>query len=342
MPTHDKVLFCLCFFAYGLLSNAGFTTALHPKNKHNRWWRPSAGERRVSVVVADNNCFSEMSNNNFDNNGIHHRYEDRRHGHQGLCMTIRCGGGANNQGTANNHNNDDSHDVAIATINVTNRISIIISSIAKWYMNQLERHELRTKFMSSGILALVGDVAAQKFAHYMTTVNTISSSGLDKRRMMALFIDGMVITGPLLHYVYEFYERVLPTHDNSNNSTNDNHHQSSAASSAEANRQNNRFLIPALIHVLFDNFIMVSVYIAVLMVTTGLLEGRHYAFIPHELKHNLVPAILVSWRVSIMGFVPMQLLAFHYLPMKLRVLAVNVLDVIWVTVMSYVTHRNRH
>jgi len=29
------------------------------------------------------------------------------------------------------------------------------------------------------------------------------------------------------------------------------------------------------------------------------------------------------------------------LPMKLRVLAVNVLDVIWVTVMSYVTHRNR-
>lgn len=39
-----------------------------------------------------------------------------------------------------------------------------------------------------------------------------------------------------------------------------------------------------------------------------------------------------------MGYVPVQLSLFLYLPQKLRVLAVNFLDVIWVTVMSYVTH----
>jgi hypothetical protein len=77
------------------------------------------------------------------------------------------------------------------------------------------------------------------------------------------------------------------------------------------------------------------------MVFTGILEGRA-SLIKHELMNDLVPAIKVSWRVSAMGYAPMQFLSFHYLPRKLRVLAVNSLDVVWVTVMSYVTHRNRH
>jgi hypothetical protein len=77
------------------------------------------------------------------------------------------------------------------------------------------------------------------------------------------------------------------------------------------------------------------------MVFTGILEGRA-SLIKHELMNDLIPAVKVSWRVSAMGYAPMQFLSFHYLPRKLRVLAVNSLDVVWVTVMSYVTHRNRH
>ena len=86
---------------------------------------------------------------------------------------------------------------------------------------------------------------------------------------------------------------------------------------------------------------MAFVYIAIIMITTGLLEGRQSTII-HELKHDLIPALKVSWRVSILGYIPAQLLSFHFLPIKLRVLAVNILDVIWVTAISYVTHRNRH
>ena len=36
---------------------------------------------------------------------------------------------------------------------------------------------------------------------------------IDNRRMLALFMDGVICTGPLLHYIYEFYEWILPTHD---------------------------------------------------------------------------------------------------------------------------------
>jgi protein Mpv17 len=86
---------------------------------------------------------------------------------------------------------------------------------------------------------------------------------------------------------------------------------------------------------------MAILYVFLMMVITAILEGK-YVTIPHELRHDFFPAVQASWKASLMGLAPMQLLSFHFLPMELRVLAVNVQDVVWVTVMSYVTHRNRH
>ena len=201
------------------------------------------------------------------------------------------------------------------------------SAIATWYMDQLNTHELRTKFVTSAIMGLVGDIIAQSVGIYMTKGTT-----LDKRRMLAMFMDGLMCTGPLLHYIYEMYEYILPTHESDarDNLTQDD----------PSETKRSRFLA-VLGHVLVDNFVMVIVYIGALMIFTGLIEGRQ-DFIIHELKNDLIPDVIVSWKVSILGYVPMQLLSFHFLPMKLRVLAVNILDVVWVTVMSYVTHRNRH
>lgn len=218
----------------------------------------------------------------------------------------------------------------------------LVSAVAKWYMNQMEMHELRTKCISAGILGLVGDVCAQEVGHYLTQQSldaSISDSGLlgmihrlDKRRMLAMFSDGALTTGPLLHFIYAWYESILPIPEIDESSYN----------SAEEKRAaiRNRFRV-ALIHVLFDNFIMAILYVFLMMVITATLEGK-YASIPYELRHDFIPAIQASWKASMMGLAPMQLLSFHFLPMELRVLAVNVQDVIWVTVMSFVTHRNRH
>ncbi|ACI64733.1 predicted protein, partial [Thalassiosira pseudonana CCMP1335] len=178
-------------------------------------------------------------------------------------------------------------------------------TIAKWYMNQMEHHELRTKCVSAGILGVVGDVCAQEVGRYF---------GLDKQRMLAMFFDGLLTTGPLLHFQQQQLDKASITRK--------------------------RFLT-ALVHVSFDNFIMAVLYVFLMMVATAIFEGR-YLHIPHELQHDFVPAVKASWTASLCGLAPMQLMSFHFLPMELRVLAVNVQDVIWVTVMSYVTHRNRH
>lgn len=230
-------------------------------------------------------------------------------------------------------------------------LSSPITTVSTWYMKQMHRNELRTKFVTSGILAVVGDICAQTAAHSMIpTVGGGVAGGeevlhLDKQRMVAMFIDGLVCTGPLLHYVYEFYEYVLPTGGGGGQGGPSAEDSGSSNLPISTNNNDNSSkrgpMFAALVQVLFDNFIMCIVYITVLMVFTGILEGRA-SLIKNELMNDLIPAVKVSWRVSAMGYAPMQFLSFHYLPKKLRVLAVNSLDVVWVTVMSYVTHRNRH
>lgn len=221
------------------------------------------------------------------------------------------------------------------------------AAFGKWYMNQMESHELLTKCISAGFLALVGDVCAQELGHYLTSKNdqrfnnnnihhtTSEGERFDKRRMFAMYCDGFFCTGPILHYVYEFYEKILPIEDESNLCDTDTMTPQQKSKAARKRFQ------AALLHVLFDNIFMAVFYVFAMMVVTSILEGR-YDHLSHEIQNDFVPAVKASWVASLMGLAPMQLISFHFLPMELRVLAVNFQDVIWVMVMSWVTHRNRH
>jgi len=270
----------------------------------------------------------------------HHQLENAQ-------MTLR-GGDNDNSEHGNNGDIAISESFSFDKKKVHLQSSNVLSAFSIWYMKQMEMHELRTKCISAGVLGLVADIFAQEIGHYLTTrengdKNSSQSmlaacteflavlTRLDKRRMLAMFFDGALTTGPLLHYVYAWYERILPIPEVDALSF------TSVEEKRKAIRQ--RFGI-ASIHVLFDNFVMAILYVFLMMITTATLEGK-YATIPHEIRHDFYPAICASWKASCMGLAPMQLLSFHFLPMELRVLAVNVQDVIWVTVMSFVTHRNR-
>lgn len=202
----------------------------------------------------------------------------------------------------------------------------VISVIANWYMNQLHTNELRTKFISAGVIDGFGDVCAQLIERGNIGY---SVSSWDKRRIFAMSADGIFVASPLYHYIFEFYEKIIPTHSTSEVALKD----------PSVTKKRRRWA--TLAHVLLDNFPMAIIYLAIMMISTGLIEGRH-ADIVYELKHDLIPALKVSWKVSMYFYVPLQLLSFQYLPHKLKVLAVNVLDLVWVAVLSFVTHRNRH
>ena len=200
----------------------------------------------------------------------------------------------------------------------------LLPSFSSWYMNQMERHEIATKCLSTGILAAIGDICAQGIGEYLKNGNFFAN-GVDKLRMMAFFVDGTLCTGPLLHYVYELYEHVYPITINGGDK--------------EKNKSSS--VGRALVHVLFDNFVMIVAYISMMMVSTALVEGR-YKSISHEFKHDLIPNIKASYKASMFGLMWLQLISFYWLPTNLRVLAVNFIDIIWVVVMSFVTHLHRH
>lgn len=207
-------------------------------------------------------------------------------------------------------------------------------TLSGWYMNHTEKHELLTKSMTAGVLGIVGDVLAQGIEQHLErgSVTTVSDamafvSTLDKRRIVAMFCDGLC-TGPLLHYIYELYESLLPLPD-------DNDPVESAAHKISRQR-----LLLTIAHVLIDNTIMALFYVFLTMCTTAIFEG-HYETIPDELRNDFFTAVKASWTSSI-GLAPMQLMSFLYLPKQLRVLAVNIQDIIWVAVISYATHLNRH
>ncbi|KAL7473782.1 hypothetical protein ACHAXS_014460 [Conticribra weissflogii] len=235
----------------------------------------------------------------------------------------------------------------IRSAQLWHKAQVLPAIFGKWYMNQMESHELRTKCISAGFLALAGDICAQELGHYLTSKNnqqlnkinphhsTSEGGKFDKRRMFAMYCDGFLCTGPILHYVYEFYEKILPIEGESNLDDTDTMTPQQKSTAARKRFQ------AALIHVLFDNIFMAVFYVFAMMVVTSILEGRYHLLF-HEIRNDFVPAVKASWVASLMGLAPMQLISFHFLPMELRVLAVNFQDVIWVMVMSWVTHRNRH
>ncbi len=199
----------------------------------------------------------------------------------------------------------------------------LLPSLSGWYMNQMDNHEVATKCVSTGFLAVVGDVCAQVLGEYLAHGNILASKSLDKLRMIAFFIDGTLFTGPLLHYVYKLYEHVYPING------------------GDDRKGNSDSLKRAFVHVLFDNYVMIVAYISLMMCSTALVEGR-YKSIPHEFKFDLIPNIKASYKASALGLMWLQLISFYWLPTNLRVLAVNFIDIIWVVVMSFVTHLHRH
>ena len=204
-------------------------------------------------------------------------------------------------------------------------------SFTDWYMLQMEHHEMLTKCITAGILGIVGDIIAQGIERYLdrgvvtTSDVLLLFSTLNKQRTLAMFCDGL-FTGPLLHYIFEFYDTLLPLPDED-------------LSNSTTKKNSLKKVCLTVSHVLIDNIIMAWLYVSLTMCTTAIFEG-HYETIPYELENDLFSAVKASYKSSV-GLAPMQLMSFLYLPKKLKVLAVNIQDIVWVAVISYATHVNR-
>lgn len=200
------------------------------------------------------------------------------------------------------------------------------ASSLDWYILCLEESPVMTKSITTAIIQIAGDYCAQFVEEYRirssngrssSSWQSVIASNYDARRGLSMAADGFFLSGPLLHYAFEFMEHVVPTDTSSDG------HASLAA----------------LLHVLLNDYVVDSVYLALSFVFVTAAEG-HTGDMVQIFQKDFFNTLKASWGTSI-ALIPVEFLSFLYLPLSFRVLAMNFLDIIWGAIISFVAHRSR-
>jgi hypothetical protein len=195
------------------------------------------------------------------------------------------------------------------------------------YNHLLTNHAVITKSLTSGGIGLMGDVLAQ-FFEFKQLQRSSKAFTLDRKRAIGLFIEGSFISGPLMHYAFDLMEDLVPVHANDEIDSNE-------AQNSHLGKQWGA----AIFHVVADIVIMGPMYVLSLMVTTSFIEGR-LSTLREELLRDFGSTYWASF-LSSLAFGPAQVVAFGMLPVQYRLLYINIQDVVWNAVVSYMVHRSR-
>uniref|UniRef100_A0A6U1B1H0 Peroxisomal membrane protein MPV17 n=1 Tax=Rhizochromulina marina TaxID=1034831 RepID=A0A6U1B1H0_9STRA len=171
-----------------------------------------------------------------------------------------------------------------------------------WYLALLSSAPIRTKAVSTGCIECLGDMIAQ------TAEARRTGLPFDRVRSFACFVDGLLVTGPSLHYGYALLERVIP----------------SVGGPVWA----------TLIQITVDELIFDPIDIATFFCTTSLIERKDLV---QRLRNDYWSTFWGGFGVSF-ACTPIQFISFRYMPVKTRVLVVNLCDLAWTSVVSVLSH----
>ena len=200
----------------------------------------------------------------------------------------------------------------------------IANDMIATYLHFLDKHEVLTKCLTSGVIGIIGDFIAQCFEHSVKQKSLQRAFSLDRIRLFGILFESTLVSGPLMHYAYNYMEYMVPVH--SGNMKNSNANPLS------------HWIAPS-IHVLADLALLGPTFVFTMMLFTSIIEGRISTF-TSEFMLDFGPALWAS-TIASLSFVPVQLIAFKYLPIKFRLLYMNFQDVVWNAVVSVMAHKSR-
>ncbi len=191
-------------------------------------------------------------------------------------------------------------------------------NISSWYMMVLEKYPVLTKALTTGVIQFFGDYAAQQYEQQHEKKGKQKDVAYDLRRGLSLFADGLLLSGPLLHYCFEWMEDIWPTGGD--------------VGTAKP--------LATLCHVFVNDYIIDSVYIGLSFVFTGIVEGYSLRQVAEIFRNDYGATVRASWLTSL-GLIPVEILCFGYLSLSFRVLAMNFVDLLWGAIVSFYSHRSR-
>lgn len=167
------------------------------------------------------------------------------------------------------------------------------------------RYLLVTNTVSSGVLMLVGDVAAQEIERRLESKP--KTVGLDWQRMFNMTLVGLS-QGPLHHYLYKWMDVFLP-----------------GASVRTVFKK-----------IAIDQFAISPIFIVTYLYSAGLLEGASVTECTAELRHKYWTIYTADWLV----WPPTQFINFYLISPKYRVLYINAITMLYNVFLCYIKHND--
>uniref|UniRef100_A0A182JDU9 Pmp22 peroxisomal membrane protein n=1 Tax=Anopheles atroparvus TaxID=41427 RepID=A0A182JDU9_ANOAO len=167
------------------------------------------------------------------------------------------------------------------------------------------RYLLVTNTVSSGVLMMVGDIAAQELE--LRRDHAAPSAGYDWRRVFNMTLVG-ISQGPLHHYLYKWMDVLLP-----------------GASVRTVFKK-----------ILIDQLAISPIFIITYLYSAGLLEGASVTDCTDEIRHKYWTIYMADWLV----WPPTQFINFYLLSPKYRVLYINGITMLYNVFLCYIKHND--
>lgn len=167
------------------------------------------------------------------------------------------------------------------------------------YVRAIKTNPVRTKALSTGLIAILGDLLAQK----------ISQRGdgqfvLDLRRSASVGIWGLLALGPALHYWYGILDRLFL----------------------------GRYAV--ISKLLSDQLLFAPVCNTAFMLGVGSLEGNPFSEVSKTVREKFWPSTKANWTL----WPAAQLLNFSLVPKTFQIVYVNCVALVWSVILAYIAH----
>ncbi|CAL9151946.1 unnamed protein product [Musa hybrid cultivar] len=183
-----------------------------------------------------------------------------------------------------------------ATAAVSSSSSSIRNGFVSWYLGMIEARPILTKSLTAGAIFTAADISSQ-------IITLSSSDSLDLIRTLRMAGYGMFISGPSLHFWFNFVSRVLPKRD----------------------------VLTTFKKMALGQAIYGPIMTGVFFSLNAGLQGETGAEIFARLKRDLIPTLksgVVYWPIC-------DFITFKFIPVRLQPLVSNSFSFLWTIYITY-------
>ncbi|CAL9162159.1 unnamed protein product [Musa hybrid cultivar] len=194
------------------------------------------------------------------------------------------------------HGSPSLYSLSLSTATGAASFSWIRNGFISWYIGMIEARPVLTKSLTAGVVFTAADISSQ-------IITLASSGGLDFIRTLRMAGYGLLVSGPSLHFWFNFVSRILPKRD----------------------------VFTTFKKMVLGQVTYGPIITGVFFSMNAGLQGETGAEISARLKRDLIPTLLSG----IMYWPICDFITFKFVPVRLQPLVSNSFSFLWTIYITY-------